>query len=226
MKLDDYRYYRTKNGTLYCGNALKIIPLLKKEQIDLLYTDPVWPNSSPELIGHKNPYKLFKRMIRKSRKIKSLNRYAVHLGIDSDPKFLQPVPGPFIRAVWLRYVRPHPKGRILYSGDICYLYGKAQERIVTGKRIIPGEVTNTEKDSHKTGHPCSRVLTHSKYIIDIFSNPGEVVFDPFGGAGTTPLACEILGRKWIVIEIEEKHCKRSAGRLEKEAAKFKLDLGY
>jgi len=33
------------------------------------------------------------------------------------------------------------------------------------------------------------------------SNEGDVVFDPFGGSGTTFITSEILGRKWIGCEI-------------------------
>jgi len=38
-------------------------------------------------------------------------------------------------------------------------------------------------------------------IIEISTIPGDVVFDPFGGAGTTYIAAEIKNRKWIGIEL-------------------------
>lgn len=38
-------------------------------------------------------------------------------------------------------------------------------------------------------------------IISISTNPGDTVFDPFGGSGTTYIAAEILHRKWIGSEI-------------------------
>lgn len=225
-KLKDYIYYKTNLGTHYKGDCLKILPLLKKEKIDLLYTDPVWPNSIPDIIGHEDPYKLFKKAMRISKRIKLLKRYAIHLGCDSDPRFLKAVPRKFkfLRLCWLRYVRPHYKGRILYSGDACYLFGKAQRRIISGKRVIPGEITNINKTSHKNDHPCPRALTHVEFIISIFSNPGEIVIDPFGGSGTTAVACEKLNRRWIIIEIEDKHCKNAKQRIENENNKLKLGL--
>ncbi|TRY31041.1 site-specific DNA-methyltransferase [Aliiglaciecola sp. M165] len=38
-------------------------------------------------------------------------------------------------------------------------------------------------------------------IIEMASNKGDLVFDPFGGSGTTYMAAELKGRKWIGCEI-------------------------
>ncbi|WP_283272976.1 DNA methyltransferase [Spiroplasma sp. SV19] len=38
-----------------------------------------------------------------------------------------------------------------------------------------------------------------------FSEKGDIVFDPFMGSGTTAVACENLGRKWLGIEIIPKY---------------------
>ncbi len=40
------------------------------------------------------------------------------------------------------------------------------------------------------------------YTISLFAtNEGDLIFDPFGGSGTTYIAAEILKRHWIGIEI-------------------------
>jgi site-specific DNA-methyltransferase (adenine-specific) len=38
-------------------------------------------------------------------------------------------------------------------------------------------------------------------IISMSTNPGDVVFDPFGGSGTTYIVAEMLGRRWIGSEL-------------------------
>jgi site-specific DNA-methyltransferase (adenine-specific) len=38
-------------------------------------------------------------------------------------------------------------------------------------------------------------------ILELASNEGELIFDPFGGAGTTYIAAEIKKRRWIGCEI-------------------------
>lgn len=39
-------------------------------------------------------------------------------------------------------------------------------------------------------------------IVSIASDPGSVVFDPFGGSGTTYVAAELTGRRWIGCELD------------------------
>jgi site-specific DNA-methyltransferase (adenine-specific) len=39
-------------------------------------------------------------------------------------------------------------------------------------------------------------------ILCIASDPGSVVLDPFGGSGTTYVAAELLGRKWLGCELD------------------------
>ncbi len=51
-------------------------------------------------------------------------------------------------------------------------------------------------------------------IIAISSDPGDIVLDPFGGTMTTAAMAKKLGRKYIMIEREEKYCKFGQMRLD------------
>lgn len=46
-----------------------------------------------------------------------------------------------------------------------------------------------------------------------WSNPGDIVLDPFGGSGTTAKESVKLNRKWIYIEKVEKYCKIAQERI-------------
>jgi len=46
-------------------------------------------------------------------------------------------------------------------------------------------------------------------IVTLASDPGSLVFDPFGGSGTTFVAAELTGRRWIGSELE---CSAIEGR--------------
>lgn len=53
-----------------------------------------------------------------------------------------------------------------------------------------------------------RLMYHS-------SKPGEIVYDPFGGSGSTLIACEQLGRACRMIELDENYCVVIIKRWEK-----------
>ncbi|MCK5451507.1 MAG: hypothetical protein KAI70_07065 [Candidatus Omnitrophica bacterium] len=50
----------------------------------------------------------------------------------------------------------------------------------------------------------------------------KIGIDPQCGSGTTPVACEKLGRPWIGIEISEKYCKVAQKRILAEFNQRKL----
>jgi DNA modification methylase len=60
---------------------------------------------------------------------------------------------------------------------------------------------NANKD-HPTMKPVDLV---AKAIFNS-SKPGQTVYEPCGGSGTTLIACEKLGRKALVMEIDPKYC--------------------
>lgn len=54
--------------------------------------------------------------------------------------------------------------------------------------------------STRTGYPTQKPLNLLERIIKASSNEGDTVLDPFAGSGTTLVAAESLGRKWIGID--------------------------
>lgn len=44
-----------------------------------------------------------------------------------------------------------------------------------------------------------------KRIIELATNPGDLVFDSFAGSGTTGAVAQKMGRRWIMVELGE-HC--------------------
>jgi site-specific DNA-methyltransferase (adenine-specific) len=65
-----------------------------------------------------------------------------------------------------------------------------------------------------TDHPTQKPEKLLAKIILVSSNPGEVVFDPFLGSGTTSVVAKKLGRQYVGVEIDEMYCCLAEKRLE------------
>jgi hypothetical protein len=78
-------------------------------------------------------------------------------------------------------------------------------------------VLKSGETSPVNGHPCPKPEGWMRWLVNLVSQPGEVVVDPFAGSGTTLVAAKRLGRRAIGIEIEEKYCEIAAKRLQQEA---------
>lgn len=70
--------------------------------------------------------------------------------------------------------------------------------------------TRREGDKHPTEKPVALM----KELIRLFTNPGDVVFDPFMGAGSTGVAAIELGRKFIGVDQNETYFFEAKTRLE------------
>jgi len=65
-----------------------------------------------------------------------------------------------------------------------------------------------------TSHPTQKPEKLLAKIILASSNPGDLVFDPFLGSGTTAVTAKKLGRKYVGIELDEHFCCLAEKRLE------------
>ena len=66
------------------------------------------------------------------------------------------------------------------------------------------------------GHSVPKPLEWMNWSVELASEIGDTILDPFMGSGTTLRAAKDLGRKCIGIEIEEKYCEIAAKRLQQE----------
>ena len=204
-------YYDHAGITIYHGDCREVLPTLAA--YETVVTDPVWPNSSPDLIGADRPYDL----LAESARLWACKRAAVHLGCNSDPRVLAAVPDtlPFFRVAWLQYALPRRVGRILYGADVAYLFG-APPASRPGRHLIGGMFMDADAGGKQTDHPTPRKLGHAVWLVSRWSDPADVIVDPFAGSGTTLVAAKHSGRRAIGIEIEERYCAMAAERLSQE----------
>lgn len=63
------------------------------------------------------------------------------------------------------------------------------------------------------GHPTTKPLAMVSDWVRNFTNPGDLILDPFAGSGTTLRAAIDDGRRAIGVELEERYCEIIARRL-------------
>lgn len=77
-----------------------------------------------------------------------------------------------------------------------------------------------ETDRNATGarvHTTQKPLALMLELVGLFTDPGDLVLDPFCGSGTTGVACIRLGRRFLGIEKDAKYAAIARERLEAES---------
>lgn len=209
---------------IFTGDSIEFMRQLPHGSVDVIITDPPWPDKKAGIAGEDDPYGLWRRACREFSRL--TGRLVVVLGGTSDVRFLANVPAelPFLRVCHLRYAIPSYQGAILYTADIAYVFGKPW--LPEGQRVLPGEVSTTSNGKRsKNPHPCYRPLDHMAWLVRNFSRRGQLVFDPFCGSGQILLAAAIHGRGWCGVEIEEKYADFARAQLAGISPQERLAVG-
>lgn len=204
---DDRLYYYDESCMIYHCDCRQIMKNLK---YDVVITDPIWPDNTVDEFVGMDPWELFREFCELLDV--ETKRIAIQLGCGSNPALLASVQMKFFRVCWLRYNLPGCQGRLLNSGVVAYLYGKPPKSR-PNLRVVPGEFTANGKIGKENSHPCPRKISHDNFLIDIWSEPEDIILDPFMGSGTTLVAAKYQGRKAIGIDIDERYCEMTAERL-------------
>lgn len=112
--------------------------------------------------------------------------------VGGTPQFTGDRPGIACEAITVA----HPKGRKRWNAG-----GKAG--------FYPFAVESGPDRFHTTQKP----LALMEALVRDFSDPGELILDPFGGSGTTGAACLRLGRRFIGWERDATYHAKASARL-------------
>ena len=226
-------YYEDRNVTLYHGDCREILPQI--EASDVVITDPPYSDwvhehsrggekgggSKPRDLGFEplDPElrlrvaleiaRIVRRWVLVFSDVESRHlwredllkpgleyvRTGAWVKIGSAPQFTGDRPAAGFEEIAIA----HPPGRKRWNGG-----GSAALWSVP---IVP----------HATRwHPTEKPLGLMKRLVSDFSEPGELILDPFCGSGSTLRACKDLGRRAIGIEAKEEWCAIAVRRLAQE----------
>jgi DNA modification methylase len=74
------------------------------------------------------------------------------------------------------------------------------------------DVIREDKTRHNDLHPTMKPTALIRHMLANSTRRGDVVLDPFAGSGSTLVACELLGRRAALIELEPRFCDVIARR--------------
>jgi site-specific DNA-methyltransferase (adenine-specific) len=106
------------------------------------------------------------------------------------------------------------------NGELKEMRGSNVGRIVKSRgvrfnvwEINPGYMKST-KDKIAYEHPAIFPEQLANDHIVSWSNPDDIVLDPFGGSGTTAKMALLNGRRYIHVDISEEYCEIARKRIE------------
>ena len=106
----------------------------------------------------------------------------------------------------LKYKARAFRGDKVYDKYEANPLGKHPDDVWDIQPLMPSE-------KERLGYPTQKPVRLLERIVKVSSKEGDVVLDAFCGCGTTLVAAQKLGRKWIGIDISPTACRVMAQRL-------------
>ena len=94
-------------------------------------------------------------------------------------------------------------------------FGKKVENWIGRDMAYPTNVLHLSTECGYKGHPAAFPLSLPNWFIRLFTDPGDIVLDPFAGSGTTLVAARDLDRDSIGIDMSLNYCDLIRERLSK-----------
>jgi site-specific DNA-methyltransferase (adenine-specific) len=109
----------------------------------------------------------------------------------------------------------------LFNPNDVLIERKVKTNLRTGKPFEKGTVPTSvwEKNNHTTSkdyigwHPTTKNVEIIERMIKAYTNVGDIVLDFFSGSGSTAVACNNTGRKFIGSEMSKDYFKKTLERL-------------
>jgi len=182
--------------TLICGDIEEELPKLPDGSVDVIITDPPYPKEYLDLYGI-----LAQESV---RVLKDGGSMLVMAGQSYLPDIFA-LMLPHINYHWIvAYLTPGGQAVQLWQRNVNTFW-KPVLWFVKGEYgdkwagdVVKSDVNDNDKRFHQWGQSESGI----RGLVERFSNPGDVILDPFVGAGTTGVVAIALERKFIGIDID------------------------
>lgn len=215
--------YLLGNHRLLCGdstNALDVEKLLDRNKIDFIYADPpygidlalTYTKGSGRVVAERVSYDKFQNdtttQVAKDcfNLLVAMDCSIVYWGANYFTDFLPP------SKCWLAWYKKED----LPADSFCdteLAYTNIAKHCKTFSVQWKGIIKEGEQGVKRV-HPTQKPIKLALEVF-IYLKAGHTIYDPFGGSGTTLIACEKSGRNCYMMEIDPKYCDVIVARWEK-----------
>ncbi len=134
-------------------------------------------------------------------------------------------------AAGLEYIRTmvwtKPNAQPQFTGDrpghgyesIVVAHRPGRKRWNGGGRLGTFDYCTAAASYETIPHPTTKPQPLMRELISLFSDPDELILDPFAGSGSTGVAARMLGRRFLGFELSPDYHAIACRRLRGEAAK-------
>jgi site-specific DNA-methyltransferase (adenine-specific) len=82
------------------------------------------------------------------------------------------------------------------------------------RNVFECVLAHKEIDGQTRFHPTQKPVGVMRWLVELVTNPGDVVVDPFCGSGTTGVACVATGRGFVGCDLSAEFVDVARGRLD------------
>ena len=199
------------------GDCISVMQSMPTQSVDLVVTDPPYlvnyrPRDGRRCAGDDNGEWLRPAFRELYRVLKPDRFCACFYGWPWIDRFMQAWKQSGFRPVsHLTWVKEHcsREGYTKSYHEVGFLLakGKPPRPAEPPSDVLPWEYTGNEL------HPNQKPVIGITPLIEAYSNPGDIVLDPFSGSGTTGVAARSCDRRFILIEKVWHHCQVARQRL-------------
>ena len=214
-------------GNIYCGDCLELMRAMPDNSVDLVLTDPpyginvIGGNKSFGSIGGNNIVKanLYEPIINDNIKIdlSELFRIAENQIIFGGNYFDLPISKGWI--VWDKKLKNDWDDNFS-DGELAWTSFNRPLKIF--HKLYMGCVQDGQREIRQ--HPTQKPVELIAWILGNYSQPNDLILDPFIGSGTTAIAAIRTNRRYIGIDIEQKYVDIANKRIGYELQQTKMDF--
>ncbi len=233
--------YQSVRSTGFGINSVELINNLADECVDLVFTDPPYNKNVATWDKKHNPQWFLEQA---GRIIKNGGSILVWCGQELLVDYINYCPQnlTFRQIIHWAKTNPHPVNqsedaieqgkfrRYCYSVEYLLWFTKGdfytfnpnkipkefcggnRKDVYTASQVM-GKTERVLYEDGKT-HPCQKPLKLIKAILEVHSNKGDSVFDPYAGTGVVAEACIKTGRKILMADLQVELAKPVSARLD------------